>query len=585
MSRGRRCSIAVALLGIATAGAPFHAGAAIAGPDGVVQTVVGLTTTDDVVRHIVDHAPTSSSCEFRIRAGLRETAGWVAAIRAAQSRDPDREFMISVRPDAALVRANSDSLPGGGCGGRMTPDEVVREIMQGVVAAKRGTEFVYVLDPAILDARETGVAVRAARESLEQELRTSGVRVTVVGPEGRFGCDATRVEIPQVPWTPRPIVRDWNEREPDFLRPRRFDSSTATYIRARRWDSPRITDCPSGRGLWWLAALAATGERSYVIYPRQPRDWLDVCRFSPALRSSTAPTLDPAAPASEATKWMAAESARLRRAPFWTVGGGRNGADAWTRRDAVPICDFLSRDSAAQVTAAQVILSQRGDRMLAALASDLRESADRAAPLAEAAIAGSRDRANLLLFRYWLESAAFTVESVRPWARRESRRRADAPNAEVVLAELSLVRMSEVLQRPSGNVVVSDEQEKENREDEIALGLTFTDDDPAPVPLLVAQTSPLYRGMRRTERVVERIPAELKSQATRAIAAARRLMSEYAESPWGWMVYYSELCIHVHHWGGAPGDGIILPPADPNPPSADPPASTPSGGDGPATGR
>jgi hypothetical protein len=57
----------------------------------------------------------------------------------------------------------------------------------------------------------------------------------------------------------------------------------------------------------------------------------------------------------------------------------------------------------------------------------------------------------------------------------------------------------------------------------------------------VGSGDPNYRAQRDTDRVLANLDARLRPQALEVIAAARGVIEHEARSPWGWVVYYSEL--------------------------------------------
>jgi hypothetical protein len=437
-------------------------------------------------------------------------------------------------------------------------------------------------------------------EAVAEVARRGGATLLVVAPEAKFGDCQPIDDVPEAPYASRPRARPVEDEgkprkragrrldEPvrlamaDELRKRGFDEAEVSRAlalkdkealdppdggRAGRFDSamplyfPRLgdqlvtnTDCPSGYGVWRLARAAAATGGAYVLYPFPRGRWMDGCFRDETLLDALAPPRCSRERFASLAKdddalalMLTAQSAVLEVTPWtdYTKGytpwsGGLTGwcgfelpgpqpAKRWSPRTKPMDQEYYlgtPRETAAAAARA-VEKYRRAIRGLDAAASGPRVAA-----------APRRSQANLRLCRFWFETSLFHLQSLELACREPALFGAHENTAKKDdLGYWRAVRLSDCLPAYDGRVVTA--------WDEKSYGPMWAEDPDYRAYqgafLNVPSGDPNYRAQRDVERVLRRLDPRLRAQALQVIAAARAVIDHEARSPWGWVVYYSEL--------------------------------------------
>lgn len=373
-------------------------------------------------------------------------------------------------------------------------------------------------------------------------------RSVMVADLQRRGVDATAIARAMA-------LKEQDLASPPDARPSgRFDSVTARFFPLLGTQLVVNTDCPSGYGVWRLARAAAATGGGYVFYPFPASRWSDACYRDGTLLDALAPALVPReriaaqARSDRALAAMLAAEDRVRDATPWTdytkgyrwgFGGnagwcafdlpGPKPAKRWEGRyKPIDLEYYWGSDKETATNAARAVEKYRkAIGMLADAAEDPR-----------VAEAPRRSRANLRLCRYWFEQSLFHLQALELAVREPTRfgRREDGGEDDD-LGYWRAVRMSDCLPGYDGRII----SESEER----SYGLRWSEEPQDGTYqgafLGVPSGDPNYRAERDVERVLANLDERLRPQALAAIRAARDVLKHEAQSPWGWMVYYSEL--------------------------------------------
>jgi hypothetical protein len=150
-----------------------------------------------------------------------------------------------------------------------------------------------------------------------------------------------------------------------------------------------------------------------------------------------------------------------------------------------------------------------------------------------------RDIANLRLFAFWLETCAFHAESLCSVLEDLDQRKRDLGiQGDPALAVVPVVRLSDCFNAYDGRTVSADEERLLQRR-----AIDWSDGRRGYMTTMLG--TPLndlrYRARRSLSNVERPLNASLRSRLGRVVAAGQRVLDDYARTPWGWMVYYSEL--------------------------------------------
>jgi len=374
-------------------------------------------------------------------------------------------------------------------------------------------------------------------DEIDAVLRKRRVVFHVVAPEARFGGFTPFDDLPQMPWVARPTVGE--------IGTKRF---VGALMNARRGTRAFNTECPSGYGVWKYARAAAATNGKYLLYPfPKGEGWLDACLFDPAKRKALAPELvspteylqlcaaDPVGTAlleavrivQPETPWRAGGwqgPEKLSWLAFESLDPPRMSSDydpavrpeAWT--GVSPKECKKKWGSENPYLAAQ----SHYDRAIRGLIT-LRDAIDSGARVD----VRPRSAANLRLSIFWLEMMAFHLR----------------------VQGLELERLQGLL----GPRVKLGKDERFSHSFRTVLRLS---DCLEPLPGLkkeaVKRGQLPFRALRPGSRVLDGFGPELRPSVDRVVAAAKAVMAHDRETPWGWMVYYSELVVQkisVHQVG------------------------------------
>lgn len=365
-------------------------------------------------------------------------------------------------------------------------------------------------------------------EPVVEALRRSGARLYVVMPEARFPDFLPApgfVDLPKS-W--------WRVPATDSIS-RRFHGE---------WAQSGV-DCPSGYGVAAYARVAAATRGAYVFYPAAAGDWLDPCPLNVGLLTELLPRM----PSAEDLAKAAGEDPLLREIAETT----RRCAEL----EAFESDGFVPRREASRLSRLAGVARAHGHFYGA--------EAERLVAVGRAAEAlGSLPRRSLAQLRYsifLLETCAFhsaawadAAEGIEEFAARGEGRQAYLsaklhvsvwPEAHLALRDLI---------KPVAGLPLREHEE------------TWT---------------------RFAKQQVAALPEHLRSRAARVVAAAEDVMEHEGLSPWGWMVYYSDIVTFAPEWvGGLKGGTRQRPDSEDavNETPSDPPEAPGSGGAGPTTG-
>lgn len=476
-------------------------------------------------------------------------------------------------------------------------------------------------------------------EVVARTVRNQEWQFVVIAPEARFGDSVAATEIPQLPFVARPSVVslrwdgdeklsdiDWKEFRKNMVdlgvasadmaaveeRARasllelrrsgcsRFRAYTPRFLPAVQGVRAFNTACPSGYGYWPLARSASAANGIYIFYPRRGPSWLDACPRDESLISRLAPdvesriawigrcTDDPI------VELMARVGGRLARLPLWETGSGSPpelaGFLAFEFQERIAFNRrFLER--ALPYDALELQLSSLRDVELSIRRAneciEAYETAIEQIARARTRFEGdprvtqghARSMANLRLFEFWLEMSAFHLEALRLFCddlQLLSSRKFSDP---VRVVYCPAIRLSDCLEAYDGRKV--------SAIDDAMLTTRTTVPPQCPEGsqsnfLEIRTNDERYRARRDLALVLRNLRPELLGRARRMIAAAERVMNDYARSGWGWIVYYSEASTFIvapsvnSESKVAPVGKLADAVGDPTPSST---------GDGPSTGK
>jgi hypothetical protein len=409
----------------------------------------------------------------------------------------------------------------------------------------------------------------------------------LVAPEARFG-DATPVtELPELPWAARPVLpaagialgprllgsRDLDDilkgKLPDRLRREilsalrdgldglagtRFDATTPTWYPFYGHALFFNTDCPSAFGYWPFARAAARSGGHYLFYPFPAGKWLDRCPYEPALLMRLAPELGPAREfvrrraGDPALQALCAASRLVVADTPWEDALGARWAKGWGSFASVtpPRLERRFRlrrkpfDAALQGPVAE--LRSHGRRLARLLPRY--DQAVRTLARAQTRIATSeverphrRAEAHLRLGRFWFEMSAFHLEALALYLQEIERflppgwKKGDPYHVTYV----NTIRLSDCLEGYEQRTLPPAKEKRYRR------WLPTNAPGYQGNILEIRPRDPAYRARRQLPAVFKHLDARLQPRALRTIDAAAAVMKHEGRSPWGWMVYYSEL--------------------------------------------
>ncbi|MHC4955158.1 MAG: hypothetical protein ACYTGZ_14985 [Planctomycetota bacterium] len=484
------------------------------------QWIAALGKWEAASRRKIRVATSISKSPWRVRGAwartLREELPR-AGERAAKQREikPAHKWIATLakamRRGSALVLITGDILPEEG---RTTRS----------FAAGRNPRRIYWRDSGELREPADPYWVH---EEVEKEIRKRKLVFHVIAPEVRFGGFTPLDEVPQMPWVARPTM--------GLKGTHRFIAQT---MRLRTGSRALNTECPSGYGPWTYARLAAASGGRFLLYPfPKSSAWLDACLFDPDQRSRLAPELvsrkeylaafarDPV------TAAIVAAVERVRPAtPYYSAYKPGVGQLAWFALDSVDpfrLSEDFSR-SWRPVEWVRVPFEVSRKRWKTdnpfhdavphyeAAAAKLRELSARIEAGKVEAVR-PRSPANLRLTIFWFAMASFHLKS-----------------RALVLAELQ-DELGPALR------VAKDEQLRDWERSVLRLSDCL---EPLPgLPKSEGRGLP-YRAQRPIESVLRGFSPDLRPFAERVVAAAKEVRKHEGETPWGWMVYYSELVAH-----------------------------------------
>jgi hypothetical protein len=440
--------------------------------------------------------------------------------------------------------------------------------------------------------------------SIIEKLRRRRVRLDVVAPQARFGECYPADEIPSAPWAARPtgfrdavmdpradeaglealraklIAMGISSEDADrtikrlsvqvsaagtangipnrVVRPR-FTSNTPFWLLTGRAVVESVTDCPSGFGYWDLARAARETGGRYYFYPYPGGTWLDVCPFDVRRRDELAPELSPR------RDWLRQRERNRALRCMLEVEEGFTAAFPWSidlnsvrevgtrwgpfRLSGDTVRFETSRDTRLRAFETWLVaLTDVGVSKMRTQLADVGVKVDaavrklRGAEVDLAADGGGksrRDVANLRLFAFWLETCAFHAEALCATLDDLDQRKKDIRiQGDPVFAVVPVVRLSDCFAAYDGRMISADE--------ELLLR-------PKPIDwvdqrrgymatmLQIRQEDARYRARRSMESVEKSLTPALRSRLKQVVAAGQLVLEDYARTPWGWMVYYSEL--------------------------------------------
>jgi len=365
-------------------------------------------------------------------------------------------------------------------------------------------------------------------DEVDAVLRRRKVVFHVVAPEARFGGFTPFDDLPQMPWVARPTVGGVGTK--------RF---VGALMLSRRGTRAFNTECPSGYGVWEYARAAAATSGKYLLYPfPEGGGWLDACLFDPAKRKALAPEL---VSPKEYLKLCAAdpvESALLEAIRIvqpvtpWRAGSWQGAKKlAWLAFDSLrPPRMSSDYDRAVRpeawtgVSPKQCKEKWGSDNPYLAAQPHYDRAIRELITLRDAIDTGARtdvrprSAANLRLSIFWLEMIAFHLR----------------------VQGLELVRLRGLL----GPGMKLGKGEKLSHSTRTVLRMS---DCLEPLPGLAkdgAKPGQLpFRAPRPELVALGGFGPELRPAVDRVVAAAKAVMAHDRETPWGWMVYYSELVV------------------------------------------
>lgn len=365
-------------------------------------------------------------------------------------------------------------------------------------------------------------------EPVIEWLGRAGARLYVVMPEARFPDFLPVREFVGLP-------ESWWRVPAAGLTERRFFGNWASWG----------TDCPSGFGVAAYARVAAATRGAYLLYPGRAKDWLDPCPFEAGLLTGLLPRM----PSAEGAARAVETDPVLREIAETTRRCARLGAfDSYASE--------LRRD-AGKLAAREAAARANGD-LCAAEASRL-DAVARAAERGELEGVARRSLAQLRYSRFLLETCAFhcaawadAAGQAEEFARRgEGREAYVAASLKVCIWSNEHLRLRDLV---------------------------------APIPDFAAAGR--HEGRSTADRLAA-LPPHMRDRAARAVAAAEDVMGHEGLSPWGWMVYYSDLVTFQPSWTGSLRPDLRRRPGSKtaeNETPTGPPGAPGSGGAGPTTG-